>query len=322
MAKAVDRARTADIRDEVALVTGGSRGLGFLVARELLRNGSRVAICAREEEELEAARRDLAGYGEVMTVRCDVAVPGDVERMTREVTGTLGPVEILVNNAGVIQVGPVESQTLDDFRTALDVMYYGVVHCTLAVLPGMLERGRGRIANITSIGGKIAVPHLLPYEGAKFAAVGFSEGLRSELAPRGISVTTVVPGLMRTGSYVNAHFKGRTQDEFRLFALLAALPLVSVDAERAARQVVGAIKRGRAEHVIGLPAQLAIRAHGVFPGTVVRALSLADRLLPRAEGPTGLERGLDVEARVQGRFFAAATTLGRRAAHRFQRVGS
>jgi short-subunit dehydrogenase len=184
----------------------------------------------------------------------------------------------------------------------------------------MLARRRGRIANITSIGGKIAVPHLLPYESAKFAAVGFSEGLRAELAPRGISVTTIVPGLMRTGSYVNAYFKGRQESEFKLFALLANAPLVSIDAERAARQVVSAIKSGRAEAVLGLPAWLAVRAHGVFPGFTARAVALADRLLPKAEGPTSLTRGLDVHERVRGPFFDAATVLGRSAAGSFQRL--
>jgi NAD(P)-dependent dehydrogenase (short-subunit alcohol dehydrogenase family) len=316
----LERRQTADLSGQVALVTGGSRGLGFLIARELLREGCRVAVCARNEAELEAARADLLPLGEVLGIRCDVAVKEDVDRMVAEIRSRLGPVENLVNNAGVIQVGPVETQTLDDYRAALDVMYWGTVHCTLAVLPEMLARGRGRIANITSIGGKIAVPHLLPYESAKFAAVGFSEGLRAELAPKGISVTTIVPGLMRTGSYLNAYFKGREAAEFRLFALLANAPVVSMDAERAARQVVSALKRGRPERVLGLPARAGVTANAMFPGLAARALSLADRLLPSASAPTPLKLGRDLHAEVRGTLFDAATIMGRKAARRFQRL--
>jgi NAD(P)-dependent dehydrogenase (short-subunit alcohol dehydrogenase family) len=318
--QAVARWRSAELAGEVALVTGGSRGLGFLVARELLRQGCRVAICARSEDELAAAQRELASVGEVLAFRCDVAAPREVERMVAEVERMLGPVGVLVNNAGVIQVGPLESQTPDDYRAAMQVMYWGTVHCTLAVLPGMLARGRGRIANVTSIGGKVAVPHLLPYASAKFAAVGFSEGLRAELAPTGVAVSTIVPGLMRTGSYLNAYFKGRQDSEYRLFALLANAPVVSMDAERAARQVVGALREGRPERVLGLPAALAVRAHGAFPGLSARVLGLASRLLPRAEGPTPLRRGLELQEEGEPRLFDAATALGREAARRLQRI--
>ena len=107
----------------------------------------------------------------------------------------------MVNNAGMIQVGPLATTTKEDFVTALDVMFWGTLYPTLAVLPQMRARGRGHIVNITSIGDLVSVPHLLPYTCAKFAAVGLSEGLRAELGPVGIRVTTVVPGLMRTGSY-------------------------------------------------------------------------------------------------------------------------
>src|SRR5207253_3425233 len=150
----------------------------------------------------------------------------------------VGPVDVLINNAGVIAVGPWQTQTLDDFREMLEIQFWGVVHMTLSVLPGMVERGSGRIANVTSIGGKVSVPWLLPYNSAKFAAVGFSEGLRAEVAGDGVTVTTVVPGLMRTGSYGNALFKGKHEAELTWFALGASLPGISMDAERAARQIV------------------------------------------------------------------------------------
>src|SRR5215211_2397982 len=238
------RIAPADLRGQKALVTGGSRGLGLLISRELARAGCDVTICARDADELERARDDLIRFGRrVDTVICDVSDRIQVNRVVGQVTARFGQIDILVNNAGIIQVGPLENQTIDDFQMAMDVMYWGVVHPTLAVLPQMRARQAGRIVNVTSIGGKLGVPHLLPYSSAKFAAVGFSEGLAAEVAKDGITVTTIVPGLMRTGSHLRALTKGQHEVEYGLFSLCASLPLISMDAERAAEQVVQALRR-------------------------------------------------------------------------------
>lgn len=313
------RVAPADLQGQTALVTGGSRGLGLLVARELIEAGCNVAICARDAEELERARADLARYGgRVETIVCDVSDQLQARRMVERVTARFGQIDVLVNNAGVIQVGPVENQTLDDFRAAMDVMYWGVVHPTLAVLPRMRARGNGRIANVTSIGGKVSVPHLLPYSSAKFAAVGFSEGLAAEVAKDGITVTTIVPGLMRTGSHLHALFKGDQEAEYGAFAPAASLPLVSMDAERAAAQVVEAIRRGESVRFLGVTAALAARFHGLFAGTTVELLGLVNRLLPGpAAGSTGTMPGYQARDRLDSRLVEAATTLGRKAAERF-----
>ena len=127
----------------------------------------------------------------------------------------------------------------------MDVMFWGTVYPTLAVLPQMIRRRQGRIANITSTGGKVSVPHLLPYCCAKFAAVGFSEGLRAELRRHGIKVTTVVPGLMRTGSHLNAQFKGKHDQEFAWFALALGVPVLSMSVDRAAAKIISACKRAQ-----------------------------------------------------------------------------
>jgi NAD(P)-dependent dehydrogenase (short-subunit alcohol dehydrogenase family) len=316
------RQREEGLDGQVALVTGGSRGLGLLLARELAREGCRVAICARDAEELERAIRLLGDEGlEALPVQCDVADRAQVEEMTRRVEADLGPVQVLVNNAGIIQVGPVESMDEADFKRSLDVMYWGVVHPTLSLLPGMRSRGRGRIVNVTSIGGKIAVPHLLPYSSAKFAAVGFSEGLRAELQGTGVIVTTIVPGLMRTGSHLNAQFKGEQSDEFAWFALGAALPLLSMDAERAAQRIVTAIRRGEPEVILSLPANLAGRFHGLFPGLTTDLLGFAGRvLLPPAGAGRASRRGEQLDAQ-SAPWLKLATSLGRRAADRNNQRG-
>jgi short-subunit dehydrogenase len=186
----------------------------------------------------------------------------------------------------------------------------------------MRTRGAGRIVNITSIGGKISVPHLLPYNCAKFAAVGFSEGLRAELADTGISVTTVVPGLMRTGSHLNAEFGGEQKAEYRWFALGASAPYpVAVGADRAARLIVRATKRGQAEYTYPLSAVVAARVSGLLPGATTNVLGLVDRFLPQPpRQATGTRLGVAVEADSESAVLRAATILGRAAAEEYKQV--
>jgi short-subunit dehydrogenase len=224
-------------------------------------------------------------------------------------------VDVLVNCAGTIQVAPIQNVTVDDFETAMDVMFWGTLFPTLAVLPQMSARRSGRIVNITSIGGKVSVPHLIPYNCAKFAAVALSEGLRAELSEDGIKVLTVVPGLMRTGSYLNAFFKGNQRDELRWFGPGASLPLISMNAERAARQIVASTRRGEAERILSVPAQLLARFHGLFPGLTVEILGLVNRLLlPKAGGSNEPRRGAEVQSQMKSKTFDTVTSLGRSAA--------
>jgi len=303
------RAHALDLAGRVAVVTGGSRGLGFAIAQALVGEGARVAICARGEEQLEDARQRL-GHG-VVAIPCDVSDRAQVASFLADVEERLGPVDVLVNNAGVIAVGPLATQTEDDFAEMLGVQLWGVVHATFAVLPGMLERGRGRIANVTSIGGKISVPWLLPYSTAKFAAVGLSQGLRAELAGTGVKVTTVVPGLMRTGSFLAAYFKGdRAALEYSLFTPLSSTPATTVSAERAARRIVAALRRGDPELTLGLHAKLAARGAGLAPGVTTTVLELVARALPEVRG-TGRVRGSEISSPVDE---SPLTAPGRRAA--------
>ena len=274
-----------DLKDKTVLITGGSRGLGLVMAREFAREGSRLVLCARDEQELDQARHDLEKLGaEVMVVPCDVRNTNDVNEMIAAVNSRFGAVDVLVNNAGVIQVGPLEVMTHEDFDLAMQAHFWGPLNTILAVLPSMRRRKTGRIVNISSIGGKVSVPHLVPYSASKFALVGLSKGLRAELMKDGIKVTTVCPGLMRTGSPRNADFKGKHQFEYAWFSISDALPLLTVSAENAARQIVTACKRGDAELVISIPAKIAVLFDSLFPEAMSQMLALANRALPVAGG--------------------------------------
>ncbi len=253
---------------------------------------------------------------DVLAATCDVSDRTQVQQLIRSTTERFGRIDVLVNNAGIITVGPLRLQTLEDFERAMDTIFWGMVYPTLEVLPHMLARRSGRIANITSIGGRISVPHLLPYNCAKFATVGFSEGLRAELAKENVKVTTVVPGLMRTGSYINAEMKGKQQAEYAWFSLSSSLPFLTASAERAARRIVSAVRRGAANVTITPQAQLAALAHGIAPGLTADLLGLINRFLPDETGGSSERvRGKEVESPISKSFL---TALGKKAAREYQ----
>jgi short-subunit dehydrogenase len=268
---------------KVALITGGSRGLGLQLARELASHNCDLVLTARSEHELTEAANELRSTGvRVRTIQCDLSIPEQVNEMVREAKQAFGSVDILINNAGIIVVGPVDSFTEADFEEAMDVMFWGTVRPTLALLPDFLNAGDADIVNISSIGGKIAMPHLLPYTCAKFAVRGFSEGLQSEVRGRGVHVLTVTPGLMRTGSHLKAQFAGRQSSEYRWFALGATMPGVSMEVSRAAKQIVQALIRRDRELTLTWSANTASRIHGAFPEVVLHALELVNAMLPGA----------------------------------------
>src|SRR5256885_5272487 len=275
-----------DLRGKTVLVTGGSRGLGLVLAREFAEEGANVAICARDPMELERARRDLEGRGaRVFAFPCDVTERAQVKELVEVVTRHFGGVDVLVNNAGVIQVGPVEVMTLEDFEQAMAVHFWGPLYTTLCVLPQMRERRDGRIVNISSIGGRVGVPHLVPYCASKFALAGLSDGLRAELAKDNVLVTTVCPGLMRTGSPRNATFKGQAEKEYTWFAVSGSLPGLSINVERAARQIVNACVHGEAEVHLGATSKLGALFHGMVPGLSTELFAKINQLLPGAGEP-------------------------------------
>jgi NAD(P)-dependent dehydrogenase (short-subunit alcohol dehydrogenase family) len=289
--------RMIDLAGKVVVITGGSRGLGLVLARALVDRGARVAICARDVDELARARQDLeARGGEVFSAPCDVTDRDDVLRFIASVEDDFGAIDVLVNNAGIIQVGPLAAMTVDDFEHALSVNLRGPLYAMLAVLPAMRQRKAGRIVNIASIGGAIAMPHLAPYSTSKFALVGLSEAMRAELVRDGIFVTTVCPGLMRTGSPRRALFKGDHQAEYVWFTIGDSLSLTSISAEAAAEQIILGFTRGDAEVTISLQAKLARLIHGIAPGLVQEILGVIAGFLPGPTSSRAAVEGKDAES--------------------------
>lgn len=332
-ALSVARRDRDDLSGEVAIVTGASRGLGLLLARELARHSVKLVICARDADALERAAGELRASGaEVVTVPCDLTDEASPQMLVDTATGRFGRLDIVVSNAGIIRVGPVETTQPGDYEKALTTMALAPVRLALAALPVMRRQRHGRIVTITSIGGKISVPHLLPYSMAKFAAVGFSEGLRAELDGSPVAVTTVVPGLMRTGSHVQARFAGQPANgqpakEFTWFALGASLPLISMDAERAARQIIEAVRARRPEIILTPAGQVAARTAAIAPGLTSGVLHMVNRLvLPSAAGQGGHAAtggqddavpGYALDPAFSKKAFDRLTALGRAAAARF-----
>ncbi|MGE0491354.1 MAG: SDR family NAD(P)-dependent oxidoreductase [Vulcanimicrobiota bacterium] len=268
------------LNDQVALVTGGSRGLGLCLVEELASRGARVAFCARTPDTVETTENQLRERGyDVRGYVCDVAHREQVHAMMARIRSELGTVRILVNNAGIIKVAPLEALTEKDFHECLNVNFWGILNTCLEALPDLKAQG-GRILNITSLSGKMPAPHLLAYNCAKAAAVALSEGLTLELDRCGITVTTAVPGLMRTGSHVNARFGGDAESEYAWFSRAAVHPALAADSRRAAHDFVEAALAGKPEILYGWEPTLGTRFHALFPGLNLRLNRLIQRLLP------------------------------------------
>ncbi|HEY9049189.1 MAG TPA: SDR family NAD(P)-dependent oxidoreductase [Ohtaekwangia sp.] len=286
MAHAIYRQRTAyKFDDKVVLITGGARGLGLVLARKLAAKGAKLVLCSRTESQLQSAETELRQAGaDILTVVCDITKPEQVNDMIARIITHYGRLDVLVNNAGIIQVGPAESFTEADYKIAMDTNFWGALYTMLSAIPHFRKQGEGQIVNITSIGGKVAVPHLLPYTASKFALVGLSQGMHASLRKYNIAVTTVVPGLMQTGSPRNIDVKGDYTREYAWFKIAGSLPLVSMRAEKAAEAIIKAISHKQSELVFPLTSKAVTAIQGIAPELLATVMALVDRLLPAAKG--------------------------------------
>jgi NAD(P)-dependent dehydrogenase (short-subunit alcohol dehydrogenase family) len=284
----VIRTSRYSLRDKVAVITGGSRGLGLVLARHICAQGGSVALIARDADELARAKADLAARGAaVLTIECDLLDARQIQSAVQQIIDRFGRIDILINNAGIIEVGPLQNMMREDFERAMRLHFWAPFELIAKIVPEMRVWGGGRIVNISSIGGKVAVPHLAPYSASKFALTGFSDAIRAELALDNIHVTTVAPGMMRTGSHVNAKFKGKHDMEFAWFAASAGAPLISMNADRAARKILAACRRAQPSLTLTFAARGAILGNALFPNLTGYVMRFVNRFLPKPSGAEG-----------------------------------
>lgn len=286
------------LRNKVVLITGGARGLGLALARELASKGASLILCSRTASQLEQARQELEARGcPVFTMVTDVRDEKQVADLFQQSILRFGRIDMLINNAGIMMVGPQNVMNIDDFKNAMETNVWSALHSIKAALPIFKSQRRGHIVNICSIGGKFAVPHMLPYSVSKFAMVGLSQGLAAELAKDRVKVTTVIPNLMRTGSPRNITVKGNHEAEYGWFKLAGSFPLVSQNADQAARQIVKGIEAGRSEIVLTFTAKFVSAVQGIFPGALRTVAKLMNAFLPRSEN-TAVKKGWEAETRL------------------------
>lgn len=295
--------RRIELADRVVVITGASSGHGLMIARHAAEQRARLVLAARDEDDLSQAAADLRQLGspDVLTVPTDVSDQDQCRRLIERTVEHFGRIDVLINNAGIILVGPLQAMTVDDYRRLMAVNFWGAVYTTMATLPFMRARQFGRIANISSIGGKVAAPHLAPYNVSKFALAGFSESLRSELVRENIYVTGVYPMTIRTGGHTHAWFKGDQTAEYAWFGLGDTIPGLSASAERSARAVLRAVCDGEANLFVGLPSRVAAAVNNLVPGWTAEALTLINQTLP---APINLDapavQGRDLEGKIPG----------------------
>ncbi len=285
------------LRNKAVLITGGSRGLGLEIARQVCRQGGRVAILARDTEELARAKIDLASHGgDVLAIQCDLLDHTQIESAVQQTIQHFGQIDVLINNAGIIDVGPLNHMQREDFERAMRLHFWAPFELSMRIIPEMRRVGGGRIVNISSIGGKVAVPHMAPYSASKFALTGFSDAIRAELGRDNIYVTTVTPGMMRTGSQVHAKFKGDHAAEHDWFDSSAKLPFASISAENAARKVLAACAKGQPALIMPMSAYFVVAANALFPNLAARVTRIVNGFLPSQAGRKGDEArpGADV----------------------------
>ena len=289
-----------DYKDKVALISGGSRGLGLEIAKNICARGGRVALFARDTEELASAKAQLDRFKtDVLTVECDLLESAQIQSAVQQTLQHFRKIDILINNAGTVEVGPLAHMQFKDFDRSMRLHFWAPFILYFLVVQHMRAKGGGRIVNISSIGGRIAVPHMAPYSASKFALTGFSDAIRPDLAQDKILVTTVTPGMMRTGSQVHASFKGDHAAEYRWFNFSRKIPFASISMERAARKIVNACARGKPVLVMPFSAYLIIAKNALFPNLMARVMTMFSRSLPAQVSKSGDEARSGAEVRGQ-----------------------
>ncbi|WP_438444428.1 SDR family NAD(P)-dependent oxidoreductase [Gorillibacterium sp. sgz5001074] len=243
-----------DLSGQVTVITGASGGLGMALAEEFHKRGAWVVLAARSLEKLREAQQRLGG--DCMMVKLDVTQMDSVQTAVQDVLSRTGRIDIWINNAGYGRFETLDQLGLDDLEGMMDVNYMGLVRCTKAVLPSMLQAGSGSLVQIASMAGKMGSAKGTGYCASKHAVLGFANSLRQELAGTGVSVTSVNPGPIDTPFFDVADPSGNYVKNVKWFMLKP---------ETVASRVADAVERNRKEIDLPLTAAVGVKLYQLFP---------------------------------------------------------
>jgi short-subunit dehydrogenase len=230
------------LRDKSVLITGASRGIGAEIARQAAARGSRVGLLARNAADLGRLRGEVGGRS--VAAAADVLDPEQVRVAVEAVSKSLGPIDVVVANAGIGLYGSFLDADVDDLDRVMRTNYLGVVHVLKAVLPGMAERRHGHVVIMGSIAGRIGAPFEAGYSASKFAVAGLGEALSVELAPLDIAVSVVAPGPVSTSFFeARGHLYDRSRPKPESPAKVAKVTLDAIEHNRAEAFVSGFMRQ-------------------------------------------------------------------------------
>ena len=188
------------IQDKIIVITGASSGIGYSTAKALAKKGAKIVAGARRKNRLETLQKEITDAGgEIIICETDVTKKSDCDNLVKQAIDKYGTVDVLINNAGLMPLSFVKSLKIDEWDRMIDVNIKGVLYCTAAVIPTMVEKKSGHIVNISSVAGRVVFPAGSVYCATKHAVTAFSEGLRQELSVRkNIRITSIEPGVVQT----------------------------------------------------------------------------------------------------------------------------